>query len=71
MAGAVKVTVVELTTDTTLACTPLMITNAPATKPVPVKVIVSPPAVFVAVSSPGYVIEAILGTDAPAPALPT
>ena len=45
--------VVELTTETTPAAFPLMTTMAPAAKFAPVRVMVSPPRIFAAVSSPG------------------
>jgi hypothetical protein len=59
------VIVVEFTTETTLAVWPLMITDAPVKNPEPVNVIVSPPAVLVAVSSPVYAMLAMVGTVVP------
>ena len=52
-AGAVKVIDVLLTTVTTPAYDPLIRTAAPELNQVPVNVIVCPPAVAAAVSSPG------------------
>jgi len=66
-AGAVNVKLVELIKVTTGATeVPIVIVGAPPTllNPEPLIVIVSPPAVSVAVSVPGYVIEEILGATA-------
>ena len=63
LAGLVKEIVLLFTTDDTDTGTPATFTIAPVPNPEPVRMISCPPVGFAAVSSPGYVIEVIFGTD--------